>query len=143
MRIKYGLKIMILGVMALVFGGCGMFSSAPTNQVIPVRQSILMSSHNLKEWHVTMNPDLSFMVRYVGAHALQDPVYTLLTKTNQEHHWHQVYTTGVGMVQYRSFSSGNTSNNRFVGRAKLVLTWKIGKKPDSGYTVYRIRSLKK
>ncbi len=142
MRLKRGFSMLILGVVLTVPAGCGVFSLTPETRAIPARQSIPLSSHGLKEWRLTLAPDLNFNVRYVGHHALLNPEFTLFTKSVHGQHWHQVYTTGTGMVQSRSFGTANPMNNQFVGHAKLVLTWESGKKAHNGYAVYRIRDLK-
>ncbi len=143
MRTTRGLWAMLLGVALLASGGCG-FIGSPLPSPPAAKNSTLIDSQGLQAWRIDFFPDLSANIKYLAHPMFTDAVLTIFTQSNHEKNWHQFYTTGRGLIQYRRWGGGRQSlrGARFVGKAKVVLAWKTGTHLHRGYAVYRIRILK-
>jgi hypothetical protein len=143
MRNSRGFGAILLGVALLASGGCGLISS-PQPPLPAAKNSTLLDSQGLQAWRIDFFPDLSTSIKYLAHPMFTDAVLTVFTQSNKDTHWHQLYTTGHGLIQSRQWEGGPQSlrGARFAGKAKVVLTWKTGTHPHQGYAVYRIRILK-
>ncbi|NMP24870.1 hypothetical protein [Sulfobacillus harzensis] len=69
---------------------------------------------------------------------MSNPEFTLLTHPVHGEHWHRFYSTGQGLVTSRAWGSTLDRGERFVGQAKLVVTWMTGNHAHKGYAIYRV-----
>ncbi|MCL4352251.1 MAG: hypothetical protein M1318_06340 [Firmicutes bacterium] len=140
MRPNHGFGAMILAVILLAVGGCGITNSQPAPP--PAKQSSLISSQGLQDWSITFTPDLNVNIQYLGHPMFSSARLTLFTKYIRSKHWHRFYTTGQGIIQYREWGSAFVHGESFVGEAKLVIKWVTGTHPHKGYALYQVRILK-